>query len=221
MARMKIGVLISGRGSNLQSLIDACATEDYPARIVLVISNRQQAKGLERARQAGIDTLVVDHGEYDSRAAFEQALHAALADAGVELVCLAGFMRLLDADFIAKWRNRIVNIHPSLLPAYRGLRTHERVIEDGVRFTGCTVHYVRPEMDEGPIIMQAVVPVKLDDTPESLARRVLAYEHRIYPEAVRLIATGRARVSSSRVVLKQLTAPEDGIISPVPKPEAG
>jgi len=218
---MKIGVLISGRGSNLQSLIDACAAPEFPAQVALVISNRPRAQGLERARKAGIETLVVDHNEYDSRAAFEQALHVALSDAGVELVCLAGFMRLLDADFLAKWRNRIINIHPSLLPAYRGLRTHERAIEDGVRFTGCTVHYVRPEMDEGPIILQAVVPVKLDDTPESLAKRVLSYEHRIYPEAVRMIATGQARVSGSRVDVKHLTTPEDGIISPIPRPKAG
>jgi len=221
MARMKLGVLISGRGSNLQSLLDACAEPDYPAQIALVISNRPDAKGLERAREAGVDTLVVDHSEYDSRPAFEEALHAALADAEVDLVCLAGFMRILDADFVAKWRNRIINIHPSLLPAYRGLRTHERAIEDGVRFSGCTVHYVRPEMDDGPIILQAVVPVKLDDTPESLAKRVLAYEHRIYPEAVRLIATGQARVSGSRVTVKDLTAPEDGMISPIARPKAG
>jgi len=217
MARMKIAVLISGHGSNLQALIDACADPSFPAEITLVISNRPGAKGLEKARKAKVETLVVDHDEYDSRAAFESALHAALSDAGVELICLAGFMRLLDAEFVAKWRNRMINIHPSLLPAYRGLRTHERVIEDGVRFTGCTVHFVRPEMDDGPIIIQAVVPVAPEDTPESLARRVLAYEHHIYPEAVRLIATGAARVSGSRVMLKQREMPEEGLISPLPQ----
>ena len=214
MARMNIAVLISGRGSNLQSLIDACADPDFPAEISLVLSNRPEAQGLKRAEKAGIATLVVDHTEYDSRPDFESALHAALTDAGIELVCLAGFMRLLDAEFVSKWRNRIINIHPSLLPAYRGLRTHERVIEDGARFTGCTVHFVRPEMDDGPIIIQAVVPVSPEDTSESLARRVLAFEHRIYPEAVRLVATGAARVSGSRVMLKHCETPVDGLISP-------
>jgi len=216
MARMQIAVLISGRGSNLKALIDTCADTNFPAEIALVLSNRPEAQGLKKAEKAGIATLVVDHTEYDSRAAFETALHAALSDAGIELICLAGFMRLLDAEFVAKWRNRIINVHPSLLPAYRGLRTHERVIEDGVRFTGCTVHFVRPEMDEGPIIVQAVVPVLPQDTPESLARRVLAFEHRIYPEAVRLVATGAARVSGSHVVLKDCETPENGLISPIP-----
>lgn len=215
MARMKIAVLISGRGSNLQALIHACADPDFPAEIALVVSNRPEAQGLKRAEKAGLATLVVDHAEYDSRADFEAALHAALSDAGIELICLAGFMRLLDAEFVAKWRNRILNIHPSLLPAYRGLRTHERAIEDGVRFTGCTVHFVRPEMDNGPIIIQAVAPVLPQDTPESLARRVLSFEHRIYPEALRLVATGAARVSGAHVVLKECEMPEDGLISPL------
>lgn len=215
MAALKLGVLISGRGSNLQALIDACAQADFPAEIALVLSNRPRVRGLERARAAGIETLVVDHTDYDDREAFEAALHAALADAGVDLVCLAGFMRLLDAEFVQKWRNRMINIHPSLLPAYRGLRTHERVIEDGVRFTGATVHYVRPEMDEGPIVLQAVVPVALDDTPDSLAKRVLAYEHRLYPEAVRLIATGQVRVSGSKVTVKNAATPSDGLVSPM------
>lgn len=215
MARMKLGVLISGRGSNLLALIEACKDENYPAEIALVISNRPDAGGLEHARAANIDTLVVDHKEFDSRQAFDDAIHAGLVDANAELVCLAGFMRLLDPEFVARWRNRMLNIHPSLLPAYRGLRTHERVIEDGVRFTGCTVHFVRPEMDAGPIVMQAVVPVRPDDTAASLSRRVLDYEHRIYVEAVRLVASGQVRVSGSRVTGKSLDTPEDGLISPV------
>ena len=216
MARLRLAVLISGRGSNLKALIDACAATDYPAEIVLVLSDRPGAPGLAHARDAGLETLVVDYRAFPDRTAFDEALHAALLDARVELVCLAGFMRLLDADFVTRWRNRLINIHPSLLPAYRGLRTHERVLEDGVRFTGCTVHYVRAEMDAGPVIIQAVVPVAPDDTPETLAARVLAYEHRIYAEAVRLIATGAARVSGSRVIIKGAETPEEGLISPLP-----
>ncbi len=215
MARMKLGVLISGRGSNLQALIEAAKKEDYPAEVVLVISNRHNAKGLDHARSAGIETLVIDHNDFESRQAFDDAVHAGLVDAGVELVCLAGFMRLLDPEFVARWHNRMLNIHPSLLPAYRGLRTHERAIEDGVRFTGCTVHFVRPEMDAGPIVMQAVVPVRPTDTAVSLGRRVLDYEHRVYVESVRLVASGHVRVSGSRVTGKDLVIPENGLISPL------
>lgn len=215
MARMKLGVLISGRGSNLQALIEASKKEDYPAEIVLIISNRHDAKGLDYARAAGIDTLVIDHNDFETRQAFDDAVHAGLVDANVELVCLAGFMRLLDPEFVAKWHNRMLNIHPSLLPAYRGLRTHERALEDGVRFTGCTVHFVRPEMDSGPIVMQAVVPVRPTDTAVTLARRVLDYEHKIYVESVRLVASGHVRVSGSRVIAKELVIPEEGLISPL------
>ncbi|MFQ5347507.1 MAG: phosphoribosylglycinamide formyltransferase [Rhodothalassiaceae bacterium] len=216
MARLRLGVLISGRGSNLKALIEACRGPDYPAEVRLVISDRPGAPGLAHAREAGIEALVVDYREFADRNAFDEALHAALVDAGVELVCLAGFMRLLAPDFVNRWRNRLINIHPSLLPAYKGLRTHERVIEDGVRFTGCTVHFVRAEMDSGPVIVQAVVPVAPDDTPASLAARVLDYEHRIYAEAVRLIASGAARVSGSRVVIKDVSTPAEGLISPLP-----
>ena len=216
--KLRVGVLISGRGSNLQALIDACAQDAFPARIVRVISNRPNAQGLERAGKAGIDAQVVDHTDYDDRDAFETALHASLKEAGVELVCLAGFMRILNPDFVDRWRNRLINIHPSLLPAFPGLHTHERALEDGVRFSGCTVHFVRPEMDNGPIILQAAVPVCPGDTPDCLAKRVLEYEHRIYPEAVRLIALGRVRVSGGKVTITGAKAAADGLINLKPGP---
>lgn len=203
MARLKVGVLISGRGSNLQALIDACADPAFPAEIVLVLSNKADAFGLERARTAGIPASVVSHRDFADKPGFEAAMDSALRSAGVELVCLAGFMRLLTADFVERWRDRLINIHPSLLPSFKGLDTHARAIEAGVKFTGCTVHFVRPAMDEGPIIVQAAVPVLPEDDPHALGDRVLVAEHRCYPLALRLIAEGRARVEGERVVLSQ------------------
>ncbi|QQP88035.1 phosphoribosylglycinamide formyltransferase [Skermanella sp. TT6] len=203
MARLKVGVLISGRGSNLQALIDACADPSFPAEIVLVLSNKADAFGLERARTAGIPASVVSHRDFADKPGFEAAMDSALRSAGVELVCLAGFMRLLTADFVERWRDRLINIHPSLLPSFKGLDTHARAIEAGVKFTGCTVHFVRPAMDEGPIIVQAAVPVLPEDDPHALGDRVLVAEHRCYPLALRLIAEGRARVEGERVVLSQ------------------
>lgn len=190
--RLKLAVLISGRGSNLQALIDACALPDFPAVIDLVVSNEPQAAGLDRAREAGLDTAVINHRTFSSRAAFEQALDARLLDSGPDLICLAGFMRILGADFVRRWERRIINIHPSLLPALKGLDTHARALEAGLREHGCTVHYVTAELDDGPAILQAKVPVLPDDTVESLAARVLAEEHRIYPEAVRQLAEAAA-----------------------------
>ncbi len=207
MARLKLGVLISGRGSNLQALIDACATRDFPAEICIVIANRADAAGLARAQTAGIATQIIPHRDFASRAAFEAALDAALRGAGVELVCLAGFMRLLSEPFVAAWRDRLVNIHPSLLPAFPGLDTHARALAAGVRFSGCTVHFVRAAVDDGPIIVQAAVPVLPGDDPESLAARILIAEHRAYPLAVRLIAEGRVRVEGPVVVLTDTQAP--------------
>jgi phosphoribosylglycinamide formyltransferase 1 len=209
VARLKVGVLISGRGSNLQALIDACADPAFPAEIVLVLSNKADAFGLERARQAGIPAAVVSHRDYVDKPGFEAAMDEALNAAGVELVCLAGFMRLLTAGFVERWRDRLINIHPSLLPAFKGLDTHARAIEAGVRFTGCTVHFVRPAMDEGPIVLQAVVPILEGDCDHTLADRVLVAEHRSYPLALRLIAEGRARVEGERVAISgsSLTAP--------------
>ena len=213
MARLKVGVLISGRGSNLQALIDACADPAFPAEIGLVLSNKADAYGLERARQVGIPAAVVSHRDYADKPGFEAAMDDALNAAGVELVCLAGFMRLLTSGFVERWHNRLINIHPSLLPSFKGLDTHARAIEAGVRFTGCTVHFVRPAMDEGPIVLQAVVPILEADDSHSLADRVLVAEHRSYPLALRLIAEGRARVEGERVAISgspitPATAPE-------------
>lgn len=188
---MKLGVLISGRGSNLAALIDAAKAADYPADIALVISNRPNAAGLETAKAAGIPTQVIDHKAFDGREAFDAALDAALREAGIELVCLAGFMRLLTDGFVTGWQGRMVNIHPSLLPAFKGTDVHQRAIDAGVKLSGCTVHFVTPEMDSGPIIAQAAVPVLSGDTAEALAARTLEAEHRLYPAAVRLIAEGR------------------------------
>lgn len=216
MAKLRVGVLISGRGSNMRALIEACAAPSHPAEIVLVVSNVRGAPGLARAEAAGIPTLVIDHRAFPGRGAFEDALDQALRASNVELVCLAGFMRLLTDGFVTWWHDRLINIHPSLLPAFRGLRVHERVIAYGARFSGCTVHYVRPAMDEGPILIQAVVPVHEEDDAESLAARVLAEEHRIYPLAVRLIAEGRTRVENERVMISGTRAPAMAAINPDP-----
>jgi phosphoribosylglycinamide formyltransferase-1 len=193
LARLKLAVLISGRGSNLQPLIDACARPDYPAEIVLVISNVPGAYGLERARKANIAALTIDHRQFPEREAFEAKVTEAIAASGAELVCLAGFMRLLTPSFAARWQGRMINIHPSLLPAYPGLHTHARAIADGAKTAGCTVHFVVAEVDAGPIIAQAEVPILPGDDADTLAARVLVEEHRIYPEAVRLIAEGKFR----------------------------
>lgn len=182
--RVSTAVLISGNGSNLQALIDAAAAPDYPARIMLVIANKAEAYGLQRAQAANIPTRVISHKAYLSRDAFDEALDAALRESGCELVCLAGFMRLLTPGFVTRWQGRMLNIHPSLLPAYKGLNTHERVIADGQPVTGCTAHYVEPEMDAGPIILQEQVPVMPDDTPQTLQQRVHTAEHQLYPDAL-------------------------------------
>ena len=215
MARLKIGVLISGRGSNLQALIDACAAPDFPAEIALVLSNKADAFGLERAAKAGVPGAVVSHRDFPGdKPAFERAMDAKLREAGVELVCLAGFMRLLSPWFVEQWRDRLINIHPSLLPSFKGLDTHERALAAGVRFHGCTVHYVRPEMDEGPIIVQAAVPVLPGDDAHTLGDRVLESEHRIYPQAVRLIAEGRARVEGDVVAIDGAASALPSVINP-------
>ncbi len=217
MRQLKLGVMISGSGTNLQALIDACRQSDYPAQISVVISNRPNAKGLERAKEAGIDAVCIDHTGYDDRASFEDAIHNCLKEHDVELVCLAGFMRILNAEFVNRWKDRMINIHPSLLPSYKGLHTHARAIEDGVRFGGCTIHFVRPEMDDGPIIMQAAVPISEDETKDSLATKILQYEHEMYPAAVRLIAEGKVRVSARKCVFKDVDLNPAGVISPAIK----
>lgn len=199
--RLKTGVLISGSGTNLQALIDACAASDFPAEIVLVISNRADAGGLERARREGIATRIIPHKEYSSREAFDAAVDTALRTAGVEFVCLAGFMRLLTPGFVNQWRDRLINIHPSLLPDFKGIDAVEQALAAGVNTTGCTVHFVRPEMDTGPILLQTEVPIKAGDTSESLHDRIRQAEHRAYPQALRLIAAGKVAVSGETATI--------------------
>ena len=213
-ATLRVGVLISGRGSNLQALIEACAAPGFPARIVHVLSNKADAGGLEKAQAAGIATTVLRHRDFDSREAFDAAMSEHLRAAGVDMVCLAGFMRLLSDSFVTAWKDRLINIHPSLLPAFKGLHVHERVLEAGVKITGCTVHFVRTEMDSGPVIAQAAVPVAEDDDADSLAARVLTEEHRIYPLALRLLAEGRVRLAGERAVIDRACPPGQALISP-------
>lgn len=198
---LNIAILISGRGSNMQALIDAAKEPGFPAKIVGVVSNKPDVPGLDRARAANIPAITINHRNYASREEFEKALDAKLNEIGAQLVCLAGFMRLLTPWFVDRWRDRLINIHPSLLPAFPGLDTHQKAIDYGVKFAGCTVHFVRAEMDHGPIILQAAVPVLQDDNEPSLAARVLEAEHKIYPEAVRLIAEHRVNIIDEKVFI--------------------
>lgn len=200
MSNPRLAVLISGHGSNLQALIDACANGQIAAEIALVISNKAEAYGLTRAKEAGLPTQVISHKDYPDRAAFDSALDAALRTANCEYVCLAGFMRLLTGPFVKGWAGRMVNIHPSLLPSYKGTDTHRRVLEDGVKITGCTVHFVVPEMDAGPIIVQKAVAVADDDTEDSLAQKVHIVEHQAYVEAVSLLVAGKLRIEDGKRV---------------------
>ncbi|MGQ0672319.1 MAG: phosphoribosylglycinamide formyltransferase [Hyphomicrobium sp.] len=202
VSKLPIAILISGRGSNMISLVEAARAPDYPAEVAIVISNRPEAAGLAWAKAQGIPALALDHKLYADRAHFEGQLNSVLKASKVELVCLAGFMRLMTPAFVDSWRDRMLNIHPALLPSFKGLHTHERALAAGVKIAGCTVHFVRPEMDEGPIVAQAAVPVLEDDSAEILGARVLAAEHRLYPEALRLVASGMARVAGERVVLE-------------------
>lgn len=199
-ARKKTGILISGRGSNMQALVKAARDPAYPAEIAVVISNRPSAAGLAFAQGEGIATEVVDHKAYGSREAFDDALGAALERHGVEIVACAGFMRIMTEGFVRRWRDRMINIHPSLLPAYKGLHTHERALADKVSRHGCSVHFVRSDVDDGPLIAQASVPVLKTDTPETLAARVLDVEHKIYPRALALVASDAVRVEGERLV---------------------
>jgi phosphoribosylglycinamide formyltransferase-1 len=199
MIRKRTAILISGRGSNMRALIEAAAAPHYPAEIVLVLSNVANAGGLDYARDRGIATEVIEHGGFPSRAAFDDAMQAQLEAAKAEIVCLAGFMRLLSAAFVERWRGRMLNIHPSLLPEFKGLDTHRRALEAGVARHGCTVHFVVPELDAGPVVLQAALPVLDGDTEDTLAARVLEQEHRIYPEALRMLAAGEIRLEGERV----------------------
>jgi phosphoribosylglycinamide formyltransferase-1 len=214
MAKTKIAVLISGRGSNLQALIKAAKDPLYPAEICLVVSNNEDCAGLSFAEAEGIDTEIVDHRDFETREEFEAALDTIIRLYAARIVCLAGFMRILTPWFTERWRDLLINIHPSLLPAFKGLHTHERALETGVRIHGCTVHYVRPEMDDGPIIGQAAVPVLLGDSPDDLAARVLEAEHKLYPQCVALACTGKARVAAEHVRLQVREYGADLLMNP-------
>jgi phosphoribosylglycinamide formyltransferase-1 len=215
MSRKRVAVLISGRGSNMAALIDAAKDKNYPAEIVLVASNRPDAGGLAAARDAGIAAEAVDHTQFNKdRPAFERALQAVLEAHRIDLICLAGFMRLLSPGFVEQWQNRMLNIHPALLPAFKGLDTHKRALDAGAKVHGATVHFVVPEMDAGPVIMQGAVKVRDDDNEQSLAARVLAVEHRIYPEALRLVAEGRVRIVDGRCLIDGVPAPDASQIEP-------
>lgn len=217
MRTLKLGVQISGRGSNLQALIDACADKNFPAEIVLVISNIADAEGLAKAKAAGIATQTIPHKNYPSREAFEAALHDAHTKAGVELICNAGFMRIMSPYLIGRWQGRMINIHPSLLPAFPGLHTHQRALESGALFSGCTVHYVEEVVDAGAIIIQAAVPVMPNDSEVTLAARVLSYEHKAYPAAVRMIAEGRIIYKDGKIIRKDGdSVPVTGLLNPLP-----
>lgn len=210
----RVAVLISGRGSNLQALMEACEEPDCPAEIVAVISNRADAAGLKRAQEAGIPTAVISHKDYDGREAFDAGLDAALTSYAPDLVCLAGFMRILTPGFVRRWEGRVLNIHPSLLPAFKGLETHARALAAGCRFAGCTVHFVAAEVDSGPIVIQAAVPIAPDDTPDSLAERVLIYEHRCYAQALTWFVQGRLLIEGEHVRVEGTTPPVTGLLNP-------
>jgi len=216
MNRKRVSVLISGRGSNMAALIEAAKDKTYPAEIALVISNRPDAGGLLVAQASGIATEVVDHTVYGKdRAAFERALQAALEKNRIDIVCLAGFMRLLTAGFVKQWQHRILNIHPALLPAFKGLDTHRRALEAGVAVHGATVHFVVPEMDSGPIIAQAAVSVRHGEIEEKLAARVLEVEHQIYPLALKLLAEGRLHVENGHCLIDGVPVPDTASLIPV------
>jgi phosphoribosylglycinamide formyltransferase 1 len=200
--KRRVGILISGRGSNMMALAAAARAPDFPAEIAVVISNKSAAAGLALARTAGIPAIVVEHQQFATREAFDAAVESELMRQGVELVCHAGFMRIQSAAFASRWLGRQLNIHPSLLPSFKGLAAAKQAIDAGVRISGCTVHFVTPELDSGPIIAQAAVPVLAADTPETLAARILTAEHRLYPLALRLAASGKARLVEGRVVLE-------------------
>jgi len=215
MTRKRVAVLISGRGSNMAALIEAAKDKTFLAEIVLVASNRPDAGGLATARAAGIATEIVDHTSFGKdRAAFERALQAVMVKHRIELVCLAGFMRLLSADFVKLWPQRLINIHPALLPAFKGLDTHKRALDAGAKVHGATVHFVVAEMDSGPVIAQGAVAVRADDTEQSLAARVLAVEHRIYPLALGLVAQDRVRVVDGRCLIDGVPVPNADTIVP-------
>lgn len=203
----RVAVFASGGGTNLQCLIDAAAGPDYPARIALVLSNNADAYCLQRATIAGIPSAVIDHRDFADRPSFEAVVHKTLLRHAIDYICLAGFMRVLTGGFVARWHDRMLNIHPSLLPKYKGLETHRRALEAGDLIAGATVHLVRPALDDGPLLLQAEVPIREGDTPESLAERVLLREHEIYPKALAMLAEKRIVVNGTRAVLNGVEGP--------------
>jgi len=200
VSRVRTAVLISGRGSNLSALIEAARAPDYPAEIALVFSNKEDAAGLTVAKAAGIPTVVISHKPFVAREEFDATIDAALRAADIALICEAGFMRIHSEWFVKRWEGRLINIHPSLLPAFPGIRVHRQALEAGVKVSGCTVHFMVPELDSGPIIAQAAVPVMDDDTPETLAARILVEEHLIYPQALKWVAEGKIVLRDGRAV---------------------
>lgn len=220
-ARKNVAVLISGRGSNMATLVNAASEPDYPVNIVCVISDQADATGLSFASSRGIPTLVVARRDFASKEAHDAAIDAHLSAFNAEIVALAGYMRLLTASFVAKWQGRIINIHPALLPLFKGLHTHRRAIEAGMRVHGCTVHFVTADMDDGPIIGQAAVPVLIDDTEETLTARVLKAEHRLYPLALRLVAEGKVRMEHGRAIFGGFedSGADASLSAPSPQPD--
>lgn len=214
---LRVAVLLSGRGSNLQALINASQKEAFPAKVVCAISNVPDARGLQRASDAGIKSVTIDHRGFSDRAAFDDALDAALRACEAELVCLAGFMRILTAGFVDRWRDRMINIHPSLLPAFKGLNPQQQALDAGVKLSGCTVHYVRHGMDEGPIIAQTAVPVLADDDAETLADRILVQEHALLPLIVKLIAEDRVSIENDRARIDTDESARDWLRNPSPR----
>ncbi|MGA9796021.1 MAG: phosphoribosylglycinamide formyltransferase [Rhizomicrobium sp.] len=203
MTRVRTAVLISGRGSNLSALIGAARAADYPAEIALVISNREDAQGLAVAKDAGVPAKIIPHKDFASREEFDAAVDATLHDANIKLVCEAGFMRIHSEWFVQRWEGRLLNIHPSLLPAFPGIRVHQQALDAGVKISGCTVHFIVPALDSGPIVAQAAVPVHLNDTPETLAARILEQEHHLYPTALRFLASGTIMLKDNKCVYSQ------------------
>lgn len=214
--RKRVAVLISGRGTNMRALIEAARGPDYPAEIALVISNRPQAPGLEVACAAGVKAVAIDHTPFCYREEFDAAVEQVLMAENIDLVCQAGFMRIQSATFAERWLGRQLNIHPSLLPSFKGLQPHKQALDAGVRISGCTVHFVTPELDAGPIVAQAAVAVQEGDTPQTLADRILAAEHRLYPYALRLVATGAAKLNAGRVSIDHNVNQTAPLLSPVP-----
>ncbi|MDR3326479.1 MAG: phosphoribosylglycinamide formyltransferase [Rhodospirillaceae bacterium] len=201
MDKLRVGVLISGRGSNLEALLNACSFSNFPAKIALVISNNATAKGLLLAEKFGIPHLVIDHLAFTERSNFDAKLDSVLQAAKIELVCLAGFMRLLTKNFVLTWKGRLLNIHPSLLPSFKGTNTHRQALDAGVKIHGCTVHFVTPELDSGPIIAQAAIRISCTDNENDIATRVLKIEHQLYPSALLMLATGRVKLDNDRVII--------------------